>query len=167
MDVVGQFTAGGVYAFMLTLARISGLFLMAPVFSSRLIPVRAKLTIALGVTLAAAPIAAGEGTVPADVARIAVLVVKEVIVGSAIAFAVGLVFAAVTFAGGLIDLTVGFAFANVVDPVNNAQISTGNLTSCVDPSFSLSRMVTGNGTFVTRPLSPREMIESEESVCSK
>ena len=32
-------------------------------------------------------------------------------------------FAAVAFAGGLIDLTVGFAFANVVDPVQNAQIS--------------------------------------------
>jgi flagellar biosynthetic protein FliR len=29
----------------------------------------------------------------------------------------------VAFAGGLIDLTVGFAFANVVDPVQNAQIS--------------------------------------------
>ena len=123
MEVVNQFTSTGIYAFMLTLARVSGLFLMAPVFSSKLIPVRAKLLIALAVSLAAAPVAADGHAVPSDVASIAVLVVKEVIVGTAIAFSVALVFAAIAFAGGLIDLTVGFSFATVVDPVQNVQIS--------------------------------------------
>jgi flagellar biosynthetic protein FliR len=123
VEVVNQFTTTGVYAFMLTLARVSGLFLVAPVFSSRLIPVRAKLTIALAITLAAAPIAAAGHTMPTGVPELAVLTVKEVIVGSAIAFSVSLTFAAIAFAGGLIDLTVGFSFANVLDPLQNVSIS--------------------------------------------
>ncbi len=123
MEIVTSFQGNGAPAFALTLARVSGLFLMSPVFSSRMIPVRAKLLLAIGVTLAALPLAAGGRDIPPGVAEIAVLAVKEVLVGVAIAFSVSLAFAAVAFAGGLIDLTVGFAFANVVDPLQNTQIS--------------------------------------------
>ena len=123
MEILTSFAAFGAPAFALTLARVSGVFLMSPVFSSRLIPVRAKLLIALGVTFAALPLATGGKPIPDNIAEVAVLAVKEVLVGAALAFSVSLVFAAVAFAGGLIDLTVGFAFANVVDPVQNAQIS--------------------------------------------
>lgn len=123
MEILTSFAVVGAPAFALTLARVSGVFLMSPVFSSRLIPVRAKLLLALGVTLAAMPLATGGKPIPDNIAEVAVLAVKEVLVGAALAFSVSLVFAAVAFAGGLIDLTVGFAFANVVDPVQNAQIS--------------------------------------------
>jgi flagellar biosynthetic protein FliR len=123
MEILTSFAAFGAPAFALTLARVSGVFLMAPVFSSRLIPVRAKLLLALGITFAALPFATGGRPIPDNVAEVAVLAVKEVLVGAALAFSVSLVFAAIAFAGGLIDLTVGFAFANVVDPVQNAQIS--------------------------------------------
>src|SRR4051794_31544396 len=68
------------------------------------------------------PIAAGQ-PVPASVVEIAALVVKELIIGSAIGFSVAVVFSAVQFAGGLIDLTVGFSFANVVDPLQSTQVS--------------------------------------------
>ena len=74
-------------------------------------------------TFAAVPFATGGKPVPDNIAEIAVLAVKELLLRAALAFSVSLVFAAVAFAGGLIDLTVGFAFANVVDPVQNAQIS--------------------------------------------
>ena len=106
MEVLTAFAMTGAPTFALTLARVSGVFLMSPVFSSRLIPVRAKLLIALGVTFAALPFATGATPVPTNIAEIAVLAVKEVLVGAALAFSVSLVFAAVAFAGGLIDLTV-------------------------------------------------------------
>ena len=124
MEILTSFAAVGAPAFALTLARVSGVFLMSPVFSSRLIPVRAKLLLALGVTIAAtAARHAAADRFPTTSPRSPSLAVKEVLVGAALAFSVSLVFAAVAFAGGLIDLTVGFAFANVVDPVQNAQIS--------------------------------------------
>jgi flagellar biosynthetic protein FliR len=122
MEVVSQLGGQGIYAFVLVLARVSGAFLTAPVFSSRLIPSRAKIILALAFTVASLPLAA-QGTVPTDIVELGVLAVKEVLVGSAIAFAVAVVFAAVAFAGSLVDLTVGFSFANVMDPLSNTQIS--------------------------------------------
>jgi len=122
MEVVQQLSGQGIYAFFLVLARMSGAFLTAPVLSSRLIPVRAKLIVALGFTTAATPLAL-RSPVPTDVAALAVLAVKEVIVGSAIAFTVAVVFAAVAFAGSLLDLTIGFSFANVVDPLSSTNVS--------------------------------------------
>ena len=59
MEILTSFATTGAPAFALTLARVSGVFLMSPVFSSRLIPVRAKLLVALGVTFAAVPFATG------------------------------------------------------------------------------------------------------------
>ncbi len=122
MEVVSQFQAGGILPFVLVLARISGLFAMAPVFSSRLIPMRAKLLVALAISLAATPIAA-TSEVPADVGALFLLVLKEILVGLSMAFAVSVVFAAISLAGGLIDLTVGFSFASVLDPLGGAQVS--------------------------------------------
>ena len=85
------------------------------------------------------PIAAGGKPIPDNIAEVAVLVVKEVMVGSAIGFSVSLVFSAVQFAGGLIDLTVGFAFANVVDPLQNTQISiVGQLYSLLATAVFLT-----------------------------
>lgn len=122
MELIDQLGGQGIYAFILVLARVSGVFLTAPVFSSRLVPTRAKIILALAFTMAAMPIAA-QGAVPTDVVELGVLAVKEVLVGSAIAFAVAVVFAAIAFAGSLVDLTVGFSFANVLDPLSGTQIS--------------------------------------------
>ena len=72
MEILTAFAATGAPAFALTLARVSGVFLMSPVFSSRLIPVRAKLLVALGVTFAAVPFATGGKPVPDNIAEIAV-----------------------------------------------------------------------------------------------
>jgi flagellar biosynthetic protein FliR len=122
MDVINQFSSTGAAVLMLTMARVGGLFMVAPVFSSRLIPSRAKVLIALAISLGVAP-SAGRAGAPESIVELAVLAVKEVLVGAAIAFSVALVFAGIAFAGSLIDLTVGFAFANVVDPLQGTQIS--------------------------------------------
>ena len=124
MEILTSFAAVGAPAFALTLARVSGVFLMSPVFSSRLIPVRAKLLLALGVTFAALPVRDRRQTDSRQHRRgRRRWPSRRCWSAPRSAFSVSLVFAAVAFAGGLIDLTVGFAFANVVDPVQNAQIS--------------------------------------------
>lgn len=124
MELVEQLQSGAILPFMLVLARISGLFLMAPVFSSRVIPVRVKLLVALAVAFAATPVAAhGREIAQLEPVQLALLVLKEVVVGLAISFSVAVVFAAISLAGALIDLSVGFSFANVADPLQNTQIS--------------------------------------------
>ncbi|CAA9521024.1 MAG: Flagellar biosynthesis protein FliR [uncultured Thermoleophilia bacterium] len=122
MEVISQLQGATLLPFMLVFARVSGLFALAPIFSSRLIPNRVKLLVALAVSMAAMPLAGGTA-VPADVGVLATLVLKEIVIGVAMAFTVSIVFSAISFAGGLIDLTVGFSFANVLDPLQNTQIS--------------------------------------------
>ena len=47
-----------VVGFVLVLSRVGPLFAFAPIFSSRMIPVRVKLLIAGGISLALTPVAA-------------------------------------------------------------------------------------------------------------
>ena len=112
--------------FVLVLARLSPLFLVAPPFSSRMIPPRVKGIIAVALAIGIAPIALrgpDGGHVPTDVLALGALVVKEMLVGLAFAFAVATVFAAVSTAGSLLDTIIGFSFGALVDPVTGVNAS--------------------------------------------
>jgi flagellar biosynthetic protein FliR len=107
--------------FVLVLARVGGLFFFAPVFSSKMIPARAKFIAAGAISLALTPLAEGTRGVPDDPMILAGLLVKEVIVGLAIALALGVVAAAVHAGASIVDAVGGFSFASLVDPFTNMQ----------------------------------------------
>ncbi|MFL5883921.1 MAG: flagellar biosynthetic protein FliR [Thermoleophilaceae bacterium] len=110
--------------FILVLARVSPLFLLAPIFSSKMVPVRARGVAAVAIALGMAPLALHGQKIPMDIDGLGGLIVKELVVGLAYAFAVAAVFAAVSVAGGMIDTFVGFSFGSLVDPLsgNQAQV---------------------------------------------
>ena len=119
-QILAEFGQEQALGFMLVLARISPLFLLAPLFSSKLLPARARGIAAVGLTLGIAPIALnapGAGELPTDVFALGGLVLKEMLVGLGFAFALGALFAAVQVAGSILDVMVGFAFGALVDPV--------------------------------------------------
>jgi flagellar biosynthetic protein FliR len=107
--------------FILVLARVSPLFLLAPIFSSRMVPTRARAVAAVAIAIGMAPLALHGQKVPMDVGGLGGLVVKELVVGLAYAFAVAAVFAAVSVAGGFIDTFVGFSFGSLIDPLTGSQ----------------------------------------------
>lgn len=111
--------------FLLVVARLSGLFLLAPVFSSRMIPGRIKIMALLVLAFTMTPIVtAGSPTsLPTDGVHLAVLMLKESLIGLALGFAVSIVFSAVQVAASLIDTSIGFSLANIIDPLNNTQAS--------------------------------------------
>ena len=106
---------------MLVLGRISPLFLLAPLFSSRLIPVRARAIAAVGLAVGMAPIAARQQKLPLDTFGLGGLMVKEIMVGMAFAFTIGALFAAVSVAGSFLDTIVGFSYGSIVDPITGNQ----------------------------------------------
>jgi len=108
-----------VLGFMLVLARVSPLFLLAPLFSSKLLPARARGIAAVGLAIGIAPIAlnAPGGRLPTEVLALGGLVLKEMLVGLGFAFALGALFAAVQVAGSVLDTMIGFSFGALVDPV--------------------------------------------------
>ena len=125
-----------VAGFMLVLGRISPLFILAPLFSSKLMPPRAKSVVAVALAIGIAPIAmrgagAEPGQLPTELLDLAGLMVKEILVGMAFAFALAAFFAAVSVAGTLLDTLIGFGFGALVDPV------TGNSGGAINQLYAL------------------------------
>ncbi|HVY78526.1 MAG TPA: flagellar biosynthetic protein FliR [Solirubrobacterales bacterium] len=107
--------------FVLVLARIGPLFMLAPPFSSKMVPLRARAVVAIGIAIGIAPIALHGQAVPGEALALAGLALKEVLVGLAFAFALACLFAAFTTAGSLLDTSMGFSFGSLVDPITGAQ----------------------------------------------
>jgi flagellar biosynthetic protein FliR len=110
-----------VTGYILVLARIAPLFVLAPLFSSNQIPALVRTSIALGLAMGLTGIAIHGQHIPTDPLSVAGLLVVQVLIGLAFAFAVAAVLAAVQMAGGLTDIFSGFAFGATVDPINGNQ----------------------------------------------
>lgn len=118
-------------AFVLVLARVSPLFILAPLFSARQVPARARGVVAVALAVGLSPIAARGRELPLDVWALVGLVGKELLVGLAFAFAVGVVLAAVSVAGSFLDTLSGFAYGALVDPL------TGNSNAVLAQAYGL------------------------------
>lgn len=118
---LGQLGQNQLVGFLLVLARVGPLFLLAPMFSSKMVPPRARTVIAVALAIGLAPIALQDQTIPGEPLRIASLALKEVLVGMAFAFTLAALFAAVTTAGSILDTLIGFSFGALVDPMSGVQ----------------------------------------------
>lgn len=107
-----------IFALFLVLARVTPLFVVAPVFSSPQLMPRARSVLAVAIAIGLTPIAGHGITVPTNMLAIAGLLVENLIVGFALAYAIACVFAAVQGAGVLADSMAGFSFGSTVDPAN-------------------------------------------------
>lgn len=103
--------------------RLLAVFTTAPVLSSRAVPIRVKISLALLVSLAC------QGTIPSALNYSIALpewigvVFQQVLIGLAMGFAVRLVFAAMELAGEVIGFQMGLNFAAFFDPSLNSQSS--------------------------------------------
>ena len=119
-ELLAQFSEQQVAAFFLVLARISPLFLLAPLFSSKMIPARVRAIVAVALTVGLMPVVK-HGAIDLDPLGFGALIVKELIVGLAFAYALAAMFAGLQAAGILLDTLIGFSFGSLVDPVTGTQ----------------------------------------------
>lgn len=112
---------GAVTGFFLVLARVTPLFVLAPLFSSKMLPARVRGILAVALSIGLTPIALHGQRVPGSPLQVAGLVTEGLLVGLLFAFSVGAVFAAVDAAGHLVDNQSGFSFGATVDPINGNQ----------------------------------------------
>jgi len=120
--LLAKFSEQDVAAFMLVLGRIAPMFIFAPLFSSKMIPARARAIIALALTVGIMPMAR-HSKIDLDALSFAGLMLKEVVVGLAFTYALGAMFAALQAAGALLDTLIGFSFGALLDPVTGTQSS--------------------------------------------
>jgi flagellar biosynthesis protein FliR len=125
-ELIARFGEQQMVGFALVLARIAPLFVLAPLFSSRTLPGRARTFAALALAVGIAPVAtqaSAGAALPLDALALAGLMVKEALVGAAFSFGMAALFAALSAAGTVLDTLVGFSFGGLVDPVTGTQSS--------------------------------------------
>jgi len=115
---VGAQTLAG---FLLVLGRIAPLFILAPMFSSKMIPSRVRGIAAVALTIGMTPLALHGEKLSLDTGNLVGLLIKELLVGLAFAFAIGAFISALTVAGSYLDNSIGFSFGSLVDPVTGTQ----------------------------------------------
>ena len=102
--------------------RISALVTAAPVFGNRQVPARIRLGVALTLTLAIAPVLPPMPLVDPLSASAPVIAMQEVVIGTALGFALRLVYIVLEVGGQLIAQMMGLGFASLVDPQNGIDV---------------------------------------------
>lgn len=120
-QLIAELGVQHVAAFFLVLARVSPMFVLAPLFSSKLVPGRVRGIVAVAISIGLSPVIAAGQEIPTDTFVFAALLGKELLVGLGFAFALGALFAALTTAGSFLDTLIGFSFGGLVDPVTGTQ----------------------------------------------
>ncbi len=136
--------------FILVLARVGPLFLLAPPFASPMVPPRVRGIIAVGISIGLAPIALHGQHIPTDPFTLAALIVEGMLVGLGFAFSFGVLFAAVESAGSLADLGAGFSYGNLINPVSGDE--SGPLTHMYSLVGIAIFLVIGGEAWVLRGL---------------
>lgn len=123
MELFG-FTLSKFMTFFLVLSRCAGLFSMAPVFGSPLVPVQAKVGIAVLVSFLLLPVVGPVASSSQPTLWVfAASVVREALVGLCIGYAASLLFVAAQLAGELVDIQIGFGIATVFNPMTSSPVS--------------------------------------------
>jgi flagellar biosynthesis protein FliR len=117
-QVLSQLAGNQFGGFILVLARVTPLFLLAPLFSSNLIPARVKGLIAVGISIGLTPIAMHGQHVPSDPMKVAGLVFEGLLTGLAFAFALAVLMGAIESAGSIIDVVSGFSYGSLINPMS-------------------------------------------------
>lgn len=102
-------------AALLVLFRLGGLFLIAPFFASRLLPMQVRGALALLLTVVITPIAM---TTPGAAVRVDLTsLATELFVGFGIGFGAAILVGAADMAGDILGTQIGLSGASVLDPL--------------------------------------------------
>ena len=120
-ELLRQLAGNELVGFILVLARVTPLFVIAPLFSSQIIPPHVRGIIAVGISIGLAPIALHGQHVPSDALTLVGLVVEGLLVGLGFAFTLAVLMAGIESAGSVIDVLSGFSYGQLINPMNNQE----------------------------------------------
>jgi flagellar biosynthetic protein FliR len=122
--LITLFDLDRIFLFTLLLARVSGLVAVAPFLGERFVPVRVRALFAGTLALLLLSFSPEPPRMPVNLVDLVVLAGGELFLGVAIGFAGRLLVQAFEMAGHVIAIQMGFAMAQVFDPM---QGHSGNL----------------------------------------
>lgn len=102
--------------------RIGAMFMAAPVFSVRQVPVRFRVLLAVVVTLLVQPLLPPLPVVDVFGGEGVLIALQQVGIGALMGFIVQLAFNALIFGGQAMAYSMGLGFAHMMDPANGVQV---------------------------------------------
>lgn len=111
-------------AFLLVMMRIHTLFVVAPFFSSGIIPYRLRALLAFFVSLIIFPLLMQKTgmKLTGNMMEYGGLVLREIIIGVYLGFLASVIFTAFQLAGQYFAVQLGFGFSEVVDPMSQVSV---------------------------------------------
>lgn len=113
---------GWVTSYLWVFVRIAALVMIAPVFSAGLVPVRVRMLLAVGLTIAVAPLTPTPPNVDAISLMGFLILIHEFVIGLAMGFVIQIVFDAMVVGGQTIAMSMGLGFATMVDPQRGVNV---------------------------------------------
>ena len=104
--------------------RVGAFFLMVPIIGTRLVSVRIRLVLALGITWVIAPTIHDIPDISPLSAHGIVLIAQQLIIGFIMGFMVQVLFQICVVGGQMIAMQTGLGFATLVDPVNGINVAS-------------------------------------------
>ena len=145
-----QFSYGDLEVFLLILVRVASFVYICPFFGGQQTPnlVKIGFSMLLSIMLyGAVPLVVPDYN---TVMGFTVIVLKEVMVGFLIGYAVQLCELIASFAGTVVDMQIGLSMVNIFDPNTNEQVTiTGSLYSQV---LTMMLILTGMYQYILRAL---------------
>ncbi len=108
--------------FLWPLMRIGAVFMAAPIFASRQVPVRWRAALTLVITWVVMPMLPPVPVVETFSHAAMLIALQQIAIGVLMGFMLQLVFAAVVFAGQVMAYSMGLGFASMMDPQNGVQV---------------------------------------------
>lgn len=109
--------------YMLIFFRVLSILWLLPIFSMKSLSVLFKVSFSLLISFLITETISYPVEFAGDGYAMLLAILREVLIGLSISFAVRLLFAAIQATGEIISFQTGFAFARVIDPVNSGQSS--------------------------------------------
>ncbi len=110
------------HEFLWPFVRVSALLLSAPVFGTRLVPVRIRIVIAMVLTWVILPLLPAAPVLDVLSVPALLLLAQQVLIGVAMGFALQLIFNALIVAGENMAMSMGLGFASMIDPQNGVNV---------------------------------------------
>jgi flagellar biosynthesis protein FliR len=124
MDPLEYFLASRFMIFTLVLARISGMVIIAPIFSTLNLPRQVRALLAVAMALIVTPVYLHATLPPVEgIATYGHLMANEVAIGLLLGLGVTIIFSGVQVAGQIVSQMSGISLAEVFDPGFDEQVS--------------------------------------------
>jgi flagellar biosynthesis protein FliR len=108
--------------FLLVLVRTATMLSVFPIFSAGQIPRLVRVAIAVIISFVLYKVVPAMAPLP-DLGSLFGAIVSQIVLGLIVGFVAYLVFMGVQFAGEIIDIQIGFAVANIINPLTQQQVT--------------------------------------------